>query len=90
MIAQCRPSSWIAHGLNGIVLMEIRSAEEVGQIREKYRAVIERAPLDVRRRIATFGLDDIEYGLMKKMKDAYDPEGRLNPGRHVDGERHNG
>jgi glycolate oxidase FAD binding subunit len=52
--------------------------------------VIERAPLDVRRRIATFGLDDIEYGLMKKMKDAYDPEGRLNPGRHVDGERHNG
>jgi len=45
------------------------------------------APLEVRREIATFGLNEAEYMFMKKMKDAFDPEGRLNPGRHVDGER---
>jgi glycolate oxidase FAD binding subunit len=49
--------------------------------------VIEKAPVDVRRKIPTFGLDAAEYDLMKRMKDAFDPEGRLNPGRHVDGER---
>jgi glycolate oxidase FAD binding subunit len=48
--------------------------------------VIEKAPLEVRREISTFGLAGAEYGLMKKMKDAFDPRGRLNPGRHVDGE----
>ena len=73
--------------MNGIVLMELSGAEEIRRVREKYRAVIEKAPLEVRRGIATFGLTDAEYDLMKKMKDAFDSEGRLNAGRHVDGER---
>ena len=73
--------------MNGIVLMRLGSAADIGRIRQKYRAVIEKAPIEVRREIATFGLSSAEYGLMKKMKDAFDPEERLNPGRHVDGER---
>jgi glycolate oxidase FAD binding subunit len=87
IIQEYRPGAWIAHALNGIVLMQIASPDEIGRIRQKYRAVIEKAPVEVRRQFPAFGLNDAEYDLMKKMKDAFDPEGRLNPGRHVDGER---
>jgi glycolate oxidase FAD binding subunit len=87
IIEEYRPAAWIAHAVNGIVLIQTDSPAEIGRVRSKYRAVIEKAPLTVRREIATFGLNDSEYDLMKKMKDAFDPEGRLNPGRHVDGER---
>jgi len=87
IIEEYKPVEWIAHALNGIVLMRLGSAEEIPRIREKYRLVIEKAPIDVRRKIPTFGVTQAEYELMKKMKDAFDPEGRLNPGRHVDGER---
>lgn len=87
IIEECRPAAWIAHALNGIVLMQIAPPEEIGRIRGKYRAVIEKAPLEARRGVPAFGLNDAEYELMKKMKDAFDPEGRLNSGRHVDGER---
>ena len=86
IIEEYRPAAWVAHALNGIVLMQIESPAEISRVRNKYRAVIERAPLAVRREVATFGLNNAEYDLMKRMKDAFDPEGRLNPGRHVDGE----
>jgi len=87
IIKEYRPSAWISHALNGIVLMQVSSGEEVARVREKYRAVIEKAPVEVRRQTPTFGLTEAEYDLMKRMKDAFDPDGRLNPGRHVDGER---
>jgi glycolate oxidase FAD binding subunit len=87
IITEYRPAAWIAHALNGIVLTQVSSAADILRIRETTRAVIEKAPLEVRREIGTFGLNDTEYALMKKMKDAFDPTGRLNPGRHVDGER---
>ena len=86
IIEEYRPAAWVAHALNGIVMMQVLPAD-IPRIREKYRAVIEKAPIEVRREIPTFGLNDAEYGLMKKMKDAFDPGGRLNQGRHVDGER---
>src|SRR5262249_33172020 len=57
MIALYRPQAWIAHVLNGIVLMQMESAEQVSAIRVNYRAVIERAPMDVRQRVPTFGLN---------------------------------
>jgi glycolate oxidase FAD binding subunit len=81
-----QPAEWIAHALNGIVLMRLDSPAAISKIRQKYRTVIEKAPLEVRREIPTFGLTSAERELMKKMKAAFDPEGRLNPGRHVDGE----
>jgi glycolate oxidase FAD binding subunit len=87
VIMEYRPTAWIAHALNGIVLAQISSAPDILRIRQKNRAVIEKAPLEVRREIGTFGLNDAEFAFMKKMKDAFDPEGKLNPGRHVDGER---
>jgi hypothetical protein len=86
IIEEYRPGAWIAHGLNGIVLMQLASAEDIPRIRQKYRAVIEKAPVEARREIPTFGLTPAEGELMRKMKAAFDPEGRLNPGRHVDGE----
>ncbi len=87
MVSEFRPKSWLAHAANGIVLMSVSHPDEIRRIRTKYRAVIERAPVEFRRQIATFGLNDAEYELMRKMKSAFDPENRLNPGRHVDGER---
>jgi glycolate oxidase FAD binding subunit len=87
IIKEYRPAAWIAHASNGIVLVQVSSSADIRRIRDRYRAVIEKAPLEVRREVATFGLNDAEYTFMKKMKDAFDPEGRLNPGRHVDGER---
>jgi glycolate oxidase FAD binding subunit len=86
IIEEYSPAEWIAHALNGIVLMRFDSPAEILRIRKKYRVVIEKAPLEVRREIPTFGLTPLERELMKKMKAALDPEGRLNPGRHVDGE----
>jgi FAD/FMN-containing dehydrogenase len=61
--------------------------EDIPTLRQEFQAVIERAPLDVRKRIPTFGLEGDEFELMRKVKMAFDPECRLNPGRHVDGER---
>jgi len=87
VIKDCRPSSWIAHALNGVVFVSVSSAADVTRTRKNHRAVIERAPLGLRRQVATFGLNDAEYELMRRMKTAFDPEGRLSPGRHVDGER---
>jgi glycolate oxidase FAD binding subunit len=88
IIEEYRPAAWIAHALNGIVVMVVSSPTEIQRLRGKYRTIVDKAPIEVRRQIATFGLTDTEYELMKKMKLTFDPEGRLNPGRHVDGERH--
>ena len=87
IIEEYQPAQWMAHALNGIALMSISTPGEIRRLRQKYRTIIERAPVEVRREIATFGLNDTEYELMKQMKQTFDPEGRLNPGRHVDGER---
>jgi len=80
------PSSWIAHGLNGIVLMAVGDPQSVDGVRKRYPAVIERAPREVRRRVGTFGVQGAVKRLMLEMKRTFDPEGRLNPDRHIDGE----
>jgi len=86
MIEQFRPVSWIAHGVSGIVLMAFPNADGVRRIRERFPAVIEKAPLELRRRVSTFGVQGTEKRLIQEMKQKFDPDGRLNPGRHIDGE----
>lgn len=86
IIEEYKPPAWFAHALNGVVLVQVASGEDIKRIRRKYRAVIEKAPMEIRRQVPAFGLSHVEYDLMKKMKVAFDPAGRLNPGRHVDGE----
>ena len=87
IVEEFQPSAWIAHAANGIILMPLSDPGDIRKVRQKYRAVIEKAPLNFRREISTFGLTDSEYELMRKMKLAFDPDSRLNPGKHVDGER---
>jgi glycolate oxidase FAD binding subunit len=86
IIESYRPVSWIAHALNGIVLMSVQQAETIDVVRESFPAVIERAPAEIRQRKGTFGVRGAVKRLMLDMKHTFDPERRLNPGRHVDGE----
>ncbi|HET9131092.1 MAG TPA: FAD-binding oxidoreductase [Terriglobia bacterium] len=86
MIEQFRPVSWIAHAASGIVLMAFDNADGIERIRDRFPAVIEKAPLDVRRRVGTFGVRGTEKRLIQEMKQKFDPSRRLNPGRHIDGE----
>src|SRR5712671_4220151 len=86
IIEEFLPSSWIAHAMSGIVLTAFPAADGIAAIRQRFPAVIEKAPLDVRRGIGTFGVCGTEKRLIQEMKKTLDPAGRLNPGRHVDGE----
>jgi glycolate oxidase FAD binding subunit len=60
--------------------------EGIAELRKEFPVVLERAPLDLRRRVPTFGVRGAEYQTMRRLKQAFDPAGRFNPGRHVDGE----
>jgi glycolate oxidase FAD binding subunit len=80
------PSAWIAHALNGIVLMALGDVQSAEAVRRKFPAVVERAPKEVRRRLGTFGVQGAAKRLMLDLKNTFDPERRLNPGRHIDGE----
>jgi hypothetical protein len=66
-----------------MALGDVQSTEAV---RTKYPAVVERAPREIRRRVGTFGVQGTAKRLMLDMKNTFDPERRLNPGRHIDGE----
>ena len=85
LLDRFQPESWLAHAANGTVSMRV-DVDDIPRLRREFSATIERASLDVRNRVSAFGLDGAEYALMRKVKTAFDPDGRLNPGRHVDGE----
>src|SRR5262249_2159190 len=80
------PSAWIAHAMNGIVLMTVEDENKINSVREKFPVIIERAPRETRRTAGTFGVRGPAKRLMQDMKRTFDPERRLNPGRHIDGE----
>jgi FAD/FMN-containing dehydrogenase len=85
LVRRFEPPAWLAHAASGILLMSVAEAR-IPELRREFPAILERAPLEVRRRVPTFGLAGREYELMRRFKDALDPGARLNPGRHVDGE----
>ena len=86
IIEEYQPSSWIAHALNGIVLMAFDDASAIAAVRRKFPAIVERAPAAIRSEFGTFGVQGAAKRLMVDMKRTFDPERRLNPGRHIDGE----
>lgn len=86
IIETYRPTSWLAHAMNGIVLMSFEDSKMIAAVRQKFPAIIERAPRELRRSLGTFGVSGPVKRLMMDMKRTFDPEGRLNPGRHIDGE----
>ena len=87
MLDQFQPASWIAHASSGVALLALATADGVERIRDRFPAVIEKAPIDARRKVATFGVRGTEKRLIREMKQKFDPRGRLNPGRHIDGEQ---
>lgn len=86
VVERFAPSAWIAHAATGVILMAVSDGKQIDRIRRDFPAVIDRAPLEVRRKTSTFGIRGGQHRLMRQLKDAFDPDGRLNPGRHVDGE----
>ena len=85
VLKRFEPAPWLAHAARGIVLMRL-PPDQIAALRQEYPVVIERAPLEVRRQIPAFGIRGVEHRLMVEIKNAFDPDHRLNPGRHVDGE----
>jgi glycolate oxidase FAD binding subunit len=62
--------------------------EELREIRSRRggNVVLQRAPLDLKKRVGTWqtsGRDDL--GLMRRVKEKFDPLGGLNPGRFIGG-----
>jgi len=45
--------------------------------------VLERCPLDLKRRLDVFGEPPASFGLMRRVKEQFDPRGVLSPGRFV-------
>ena len=85
------------HAASGVTLAGLSGggtdaqAEVVGELREiRSRrggsVVLQRAPLDLKKRVGTWqtgGRDDL--GLMRRVKEKFDPRGGLNPGRFIGG-----
>lgn len=86
ILEKFHPSAWIAHATNGIVLMSVTEPEEIRRIRAHFPVIVERASREMRSELGVFGVGAAELRVMKELKRALDPEGRLNQGKHVDGE----
>jgi glycolate oxidase FAD binding subunit len=86
MVELYSPSAWIAHAANGIALMAVSKPEHVQRIRARFPTIVERAPREIRSKLPSFGVGGGQLRIMKELKRAFDPEGRLNQGKHVDGE----
>ncbi len=94
LIAELVPEigSWVAAGDSGLLLLETPSvdADTVRTLRNQLgplqgRLTIESAPQELKRSADVWGPPGPGVRLMHRVKEQFDPQGILNPGRYVDG-----
>ncbi len=84
------PPPMVAHAGSGVLYVALGSLEP-DQLRPLVElaaarggsAVVEQAPLDVRRVLDIWGPVRGDFDLMQRLKQTFDPRGTLNPGRFV-------
>jgi glycolate oxidase FAD binding subunit len=90
-------SAVIAHAGNGILYIELRPGdatprlvEAIAELRKHAREargslVVERCPVDLKRRINVWGEPGSNFRLMQRLKNQFDPKGTFVKGRFVGG-----
>ena len=90
-------SAVIAHAGNGILYIELRPGdatprlvEAIAELRQHARKragslVVERCPVDLKRRINVWGEPGSNFRLMQRLKNQFDPKGTFVKGRFVGG-----
>ena len=87
----------IAHAGNGILFIELRPSdatprliEAIAELRSHAKAargslIVERCPVDLKRRINVWGEPGPDFLLMQRLKNQFDPTGTFAKGRFVGG-----
>ena len=85
-------SSWIAAADSGLIFLEVPSvdADTITSLRNRLgplqgRLTIESGPIELKRAANVWGPAGPGARLMHSIKEQFDPQGILNPGRYVDG-----
>ena len=90
-------SAVIAHAGNGILYIELRPGDAtlrlvkaIAELRQHAREargslVVERCPVDLKRRIDVWGEPGSNFRLMQRLKEQFDPKGTFVKGRFVGG-----
>lgn len=90
-------SAVVAHAGNGILYIELRPSdatprlvEAIAQLRKEAQEargslVVERCPVDLKRRIDVWGEPGSNFRLMQRLKEQFDPKGTFVKGRFVGG-----
>ncbi len=87
----------VAHVGNGILYIELRPSDAVPRLVEAIAAlrlqaqamqgslVVERCPVDLKRRISVWGEPGADFRMMQRVKQQFDPKGTLVKGRFLGG-----
>ena len=87
----------VGHAGNGILYVELRPgdatprlAEAIAELRRHAREargslVVERCPIELKRRIDVWGEPGADFYLMQRLKQQFDPQGTFVQGRFLGG-----